>query len=80
MDQRAPLEPIRGKDTHVEGHAATEADDLGLDGGPLYDPLGNYRRVAGDISDWSENKKTAPVATSTVTAAEQPQGVTPASQ
>ena len=23
-----------------------EAQDLGLDGGPLYDPLGNYRRVA----------------------------------
>ena len=57
-----------------------EADDLGLDGGPLYDPLGNYRRVAGDWSDWSENKKVAPVATSTVTPAEQPQGVTPVSQ
>ena len=57
-----------------------EADDLGLDGGPLYDPLGNYRRVAGDWSDWSENPRTAPVATSTVTPAEQPQGVTPASR
>lgn len=57
-----------------------EADDLGLDGGPLYDPLGNYRRVAGDWSDWSENKKVAPVATSTVVPAEQPQGVTPASR
>ena len=30
-----------------------EADDLGLDGGPLYDPLGNYRRVAGNWNDWS---------------------------
>ncbi len=57
-----------------------EADDLGLDGGPLYDPLGNYRRVAGDWSDWSENPRTAPVSTSTVTPAEAPQGVTPASQ
>ena len=57
-----------------------EADDLGLEGGPLYDPLGNYRRVAGDWNDWSENKRTAPVATSTVTPAEQPQGVTPASR
>ena len=57
-----------------------EADDLGLEGGPLYDPLGNYRRVANDWSDWSENRKTAPVATSTVTPAEQPQGVTPAAQ
>ena len=30
-----------------------EADDLGLDGGPLYDPLGNYRRVAGNWNDWA---------------------------
>jgi outer membrane protein len=58
-----------------------EADDLGLDGGPLYDPLGNYRRVAGDWSDWSSDPRHNPVATSTVTAAEQPpQGVTPAAQ
>ena len=58
-----------------------EADDLGLDGGPLYDPLGNYRRVAGDWSDWSNDPRHNPVATSTVTAAEQPpQGVTPAAQ
>ena len=57
-----------------------EADDLGLEGGPLYDPLGNYRRVAGDWDDWSENRRTAPASTSTVTPAEQPQGVTPAGQ
>ena len=57
-----------------------EADDLGLDGGPLYDPLGNYRRVAGDWNDWSGDPKHQPVATSTVTPAEQPQGVTPASR
>ena len=58
-----------------------EADDLGLEGGPLYDPLGNYRRVAGSWSDWSDDPRHAPVATSTVTAAEQPQqGVTPASR
>jgi len=55
-----------------------EAADLGLDGGPLYDPLGNYRRVAGDWNDWSSDPRHNPVATSTVTAAEQPQGVTPA--
>ena len=30
-----------------------EAQDLGLDGGPLYDPLGNYRRVAGNWNDWA---------------------------
>ena len=58
-----------------------EADDLGLEGGPLYDPLGNYRRVAGDWSDWSGDPRHTPVATSTVTPAEQPQqGVTPASR
>jgi outer membrane protein len=57
-----------------------EAADLGLDGGPLYDPLGNYRRVARDWNDWSNDPRHEPVATSTVTAAEQPQGVTPASR
>ena len=58
-----------------------EADDLGLEGGPLYDPLGNYRRVAGDWNDWSGDPRHMPVSTSTVTAAEQPQqGVTPAAQ
>jgi outer membrane protein len=57
-----------------------DADDLGLDGGALYDPLGNYRRVAGDWNDWSNDPRHNPVATSTVTPQEQPQGVTPASQ
>ncbi len=58
-----------------------EADDLGLEGGPLYDPLGNYRRVAGSWSDWAGDPRHTPVATSTVTPAEQPQqGVTPAAQ
>ena len=54
-----------------------EAQDLGLEGGPLYDPLGNYRRVAGDIFDWSSDRRHDPVSTRTVTPAEQPQGVTP---
>ena len=57
-----------------------EADDLGLDGGPLYDPLGNYRRVAGDWNDWSNDPRHNPAATSTVLPQEQPQGVTPAAQ
>ena len=48
-----------------------EAQDLGLDGGPLYDPLGNYRRVAGNWNDWAGEKVTAPVSTRTVTPAEQ---------
>ncbi len=47
-----------------------EARDLGLDGGPLYDPLGNYRRVANDWSDWSSDPRHVPVATPTATPAE----------
>ena len=31
-----------------------EAQDLGLDGGPLYDPLGNYRRVAEQLERLGE--------------------------
>ncbi len=54
-----------------------EAQDLGLEGGPLYDPLGNYRRVAGDWNDWTMDRRHTPVSTRTVTPAEQPQGVTP---
>ena len=49
-----------------------EAEDLGLEGGPLYDPLGNYRRVAGSISDWSSDARRPAAATRTVTAAELP--------
>ena len=48
-----------------------EADDLGLDGGPLYDPLGNYRAVAGNWNDWAGDPKHEPVATRTVTPAEE---------
>ena len=47
-----------------------EADDLGLEGGPLYDPLGNYRRVAGNWNDWAGDARHQPVATRTVTPAE----------
>ena len=52
-----------------------EADDLGLDGGPLYDPLGNYRSVAGNWNDWAQAARHVPVATSTTTAQEQPQAL-----
>ena len=44
-----------------------EAQDLGLEGGPLYDPLGNYRQVAGNWSDWANDRRRATVATRTVT-------------
>ena len=67
-----------------------EAQDLGLEGGPLYDPLGNYRRVAGNWNDWAGERRANVVATRTVTAEEQagtpvapppaPQSVTPPQQ
>ena len=50
-----------------------QADQLGLDGGPLYDPLGNYRHVAGALGDWSNDPRHDPVGTRTVTPAEEPQ-------
>lgn len=43
-----------------------EADDLGLDGGVLYDPTINYRRVRNRIWDWDSDPMPAPVATRTV--------------
>jgi outer membrane protein len=57
-----------------------EADDLGLEGGPLYDPLGNYRRVAGNWNDWAQDRRHDPVATSTATPEELPQVLAPASR
>ena len=50
-----------------------QADVLGLDGGPLYDPLGNYRIVAGNWNDWAQAPRHIPVATTTATPQEQPQ-------
>ncbi len=49
-----------------------EAQDLGLDGGPLYDPLGNYRRVADNWSDWATDPAHVPTATRTVSPQEMP--------
>jgi outer membrane protein len=55
-----------------------EANDLGLEGGPLYDPIGNYRRVAGEWNDWSSEGRYVPRSTRTVSGAEQPiQGTLP---
>lgn len=49
-----------------------EAQDLGLDGGPLYDPLGNYRRVAGNWNDWASDPRHPTAATRTVSPEEMP--------
>ena len=42
-----------------------EARELGLEGGALYDPLGNYNRAHRSLSDWSDGP--APKAQSTRT-------------
>jgi outer membrane protein len=43
-----------------------EAQDLGLDGGALYDPEVNYRRVRGKIWDWSSDPDPTAQSTRTV--------------
>ncbi|MDG2532844.1 TolC family outer membrane protein [Sphingomonas sp. HITSZ_GF] len=42
-----------------------EANDLNLDGGPLYDPGVNYKRVKNRWSDWSNDPAPEAVGTST---------------
>jgi outer membrane protein len=49
-----------------------EARELGLEGGPLYDPLGNYRRVAGNWNDWASDRRHPTVSTRTVAPEEMP--------
>lgn len=46
------------------GHA--EAKNLGLEGGPLYDPVVNYDRVKGKWFDWDYDPTPVAVATRTV--------------
>nr|WP_294168687.1 TolC family outer membrane protein [uncultured Sphingomonas sp.] len=52
-----------------------ESDDLGLEGGALYDPTGNYRRVTRGWNDWAGERRRQPTSTRTVTPTEQPAGV-----
>ncbi len=65
--------------TLLSAMGKAEAQDLGLDGGPLYDPLSNYREVRGNISDWADGP--APKARGTRTNQTPPQNpnVTPVS-
>ncbi|MFL6729020.1 MAG: TolC family outer membrane protein [Sphingomicrobium sp.] len=66
------------RDAYVAGFSLlnamgqAEARKLGLDGGPLYDPLGNYRRVANEWNDWAGEPRHNPVSTRTVSAQETP--------
>jgi outer membrane protein len=61
------------RDAYVAGFALlnamgrAEAEDLNLDGGPLYDPVTNYNRVSRRASDWNEDPAPQPVSTRTVT-------------
>lgn len=43
-----------------------EAQDLGLEGGPLYDPDTNYKRVRGKWFDWDDDRAPKPQSTRTV--------------
>ncbi len=43
-----------------------EARDLGLEGGPLYDPLADYEAVKNKRNDWAKQPDAATVATRTV--------------
>lgn len=43
-----------------------EARDLGLEGGPLYDPVADYERVQGAWNDWSSQADPTTVSTRTV--------------
>ncbi|KQN27135.1 hypothetical protein ASF00_12305 [Sphingomonas sp. Leaf34] len=59
------------RDAYVAGFALlaamgqAEARDLGLDGGVLYDPVANYRRVRHKIWDFGGDGEPVPVATRT---------------
>ena len=59
------------RDAYVAGFALlaamgrAEAEDLGLEGGPLYDPAVNYRRVRHSISDWRDGPAPQAVAAPT---------------
>ncbi|MET4896737.1 TolC family outer membrane protein [Sphingomonadaceae bacterium jetA1] len=59
------------RDAYVAGFALiaamgnAEARDLGLDGGSLYDPVANYKRVRHRMNDWDGDGEPAPVAGTT---------------
>lgn len=72
------------RDAYVAGFALlnamgmAEAEDLNLDGGYIYDPLANYKRVAHRASDWDEDAEPVAVATPTVIGPPAPAPSTPA--
>ncbi len=71
LNSRVTLVSAR-RDAYVAGFALlaamgkAEARDLGLEGGPLYDPDLNYRRVRHRLNDWDSDPRPQPVATRTL--------------
>ncbi|RZM32144.1 MAG: hypothetical protein EOP67_29280 [Sphingomonas sp.] len=59
------------RDAYVAGFALlaamgnAEARDLGLEGGALYDPVANYKRVRNNINDFASDSEPVPVAVTT---------------
>ncbi|WP_375421509.1 TolC family outer membrane protein [uncultured Sphingomonas sp.] len=59
------------RDAYVAGFALlaamgnAEARDLGLEGGALYDPVANYRRVRNKINDFASDSEPVPVSVTT---------------
>lgn len=45
---------------------AADAADLGLDGGPLYDPMPHYKRSKNNLWDWGSKRNPATIAPRTV--------------
>ncbi len=70
------------RDAYVAGFALlaamgqAEAQDLGLEGGPLYNSAENFRAVRGRISDFSDGKAPVAIAPSTSTVPPQDAQVT----
>jgi outer membrane protein len=58
------------RDAYVAGFQLLNA--MGVDGGPLYDPLGNYRRVAKNWNDWASDPRHPTISTRTVSPQEMP--------
>jgi outer membrane protein len=60
------------RDAYVAGFqllnvmGAAEAEDLNLDGGPLYDPVAYHERYSDSWSDWDDGPRVRAVSTRTV--------------
>ncbi|WP_448500655.1 TolC family outer membrane protein [Sphingomonas sp.] len=82
LDAQVRLVTAR-RDAYVAGFALlaamgrAEAQDLGLDGGPLYDPVANYETIDKAWNDWDSRPAARPVATRTVDAPAQTPAVAP---